>query len=470
MSSKRRTGRNERRNVVDIGDYQRKPLNMNIGLAVLLVLFVYILIYVAGYLRTKHIVSYEVVRGSLSVSNVYEGIAIRQEEAYPAQGAGYLNFFAREGEHVAAGDLVYSIDGSGKIAEMLATQQDEVLLSDDDLSTIRQQMMQFQKEFDERQFSSAYNFSQQLSSTALKLSNYNMLDQLKVISDGENANFVYAPKPGTVVFGSDGLEALRPEDVSMDLFENKPERTYPQSGGLVSDQDVAYKLIDSENWSIVVPMKPDRATELEEAEYVKVRFLKNQYESWAKVTTLYNADSTFVQLDFTNSCITFATDRFINIEIMLSQEEGLKVPNSSIVSKDFYLIPKEYKMDSKNSKDGGFWRRQYDEDGNMKDVFVDCKIYYADDEFYYVDQETFFAGDQILMPDSPSNVYIVSRMSGLDGVYNMNKGYADFTAITILYQNEEYSIIKSNTRYGLSEYDFIVLDAESVKPDQILYE
>ena len=58
----------------------------------------------------------------------------------------------------------------------------------------------------------------------------------------------------------------------------------------------------------------------------------------------------------------------------------------------------------------------------------------------------------------------------LTGVYNMNKGYADFTVITILYQNDEYSIIKSNTRYGLAEYDFIVLDAASVKPDQILNE
>ncbi len=443
---------------------------MNIGLAVMLVLFVYILIYVVGYLRTKHVVSYEVVKGSLSVSNVYEGIAIRDEEAYPCEGAGYLNFFAREGEHLAAGDLVYSIDSSGKIAEMMETQQEEALLSEEDLSKIRQQMLGFQKEFTPKQFGSVYPFTQQISSTALKLSNYNMLDQLNLISGGESASFVYAPKSGTVVFGSDGLENLRPEDVSMELFDERPQRTYPQSGALVTDQEMAYKLIDSENWSMVVPMKPERATELEEAEYVKVRFLKNQYESWAKVTTLYNADSTFVQLDFTNSCITFAQDRFINIEIMLSQEEGLKVPNSSIVEKDLFMIPKEYRMDSRNSKDGGFWRREIDENGNEKDVFVDCKIYHNDDEFYYVDMETFHAGDRIVMPETGDPIYNVSRMSTLTGVYNMNKGYADFTVITILYQNDEYSIIKSNTRYGLAEYDFIVLDAASVKPDQVLNE
>ena len=462
MSSKKPGSR-----IVNIGDYRRKPLNMNIGFVVLIFLFIYLLVYVAGYLNTRHIVSYEVVKGSLSVSNTYEGIAIRSEEAYPCNGAGYLNFFAREGEHVAAGDLVYSIDSSGKIDEMLKTQQEEVLLSEEDLDQLRSQMIQFQKEFDPRQFGSVYSFSDQLSSTALKLSNYNMLDQLQLISGGGNADFVYAPKSGIVVFGTDGLEDLDPSQVSMSLFEEHAERTHPQSGGLVSDQDMAYKLIDSENWSLVVPMKPERATELEEEEYVKVRFLKNQYESWAKVTTLYNADNTYVQLDFTNSCITFATDRYVNIEIETSQQEGLKVPNSSIISKDFFLIPKEYRMDSKNSKDGGFWRREYDEEGRQRDVFVDCKIYYSDDDWFYVDTETFSAGDVILMPEGGAD-YTVSRMDPLSGVYNMNKGYADFTAVTVLYQNEEYSIIKSNTRYGLSEYDFIVLDASSVKPDQIL--
>ncbi|MCR5418808.1 MAG: hypothetical protein K6E84_07825 [Lachnospiraceae bacterium] len=460
----------ENSNITNIGDYRRKPLNMNIGLVILLLLFVYFIICVIGYFRTKHIVSYEVVKGSLSVSNVYEGIAIRQEEAYHASGAGYLNFFAREGEHVANGDLVYSIDGSGKISEMLSTQREEMLLSEEDLDSLQHQMIQFQKEFDKNHMSSAYTFQEQLASSTLKLSNYNVLDQLKMVSGSENADFVYAPKSGTVVFGSDGLEDLKPEDVTMALFEEKAERKAPASGDLVSADDFAYKLIDNENWSVVIPITPERAAELQEAEYVKVKFLKNQYESWARVTTLYNADSTFVQLDFTNSCITFAQDRYISLEVMLNQQEGLKVPNSSIITKDFFLIPKEYKLDSKGSKDGGFMQETYDEEGNPKTAFNDGKIYYADDDYYYVDTDRFKAGDRILMPDQAGSVYVISRMSTLEGVYNMNKGYADFTVITVLYQNEEYSIIKSNTKYGLSEYDFIVLDAASVKPDQLVFE
>ena len=56
------------------------------------------------------------------------------------------------------------------------------------------------------------------------------------------------------------------------------------------------------------------------------------------------------------------------------------------------------------------------------------------------------------------------------GVYNINKGYADFKQIIILENNEEYSIVKSNTTYGLNVYDYIVLDAETVEDNDFIYE
>ena len=79
------------------------------------------------------------------------------------------------------------------------------------------------------------------------------------------------------------------------------------------------------------------------------------------------------------------------------------------------------------------------------------------------------AGDILYKPDS-QETYTVSRRATLTGVYNMNKGYADFKEIQILYQNEEYSIVKANTQYGLNVYDYIVLDAESVSDDQFINE
>ena len=65
-------------------------------------------------------------------------------------------------------------------------------------------------------------------------------------------------------------------------------------------------------------------------------------------------------------------------------------------------------------------------------------------------------------------MHTISQLGSLVGVYNKNKGYADFKQIQILYQNEEYSIIRSNTEYGLIEYDYIVLDAQTVDENEFL--
>lgn len=94
--------------------------------------------------------------------------------------------------------------------------------------------------------------------------------------------------------------------------------------------------------------------------------------------------------------------------------------------------------------------------------------YSETDTDYYLDENTLSAGDVIDKPDS-TDTFTLSAQDGLTGVYNINKGYADFRQITILYQNEEYSIVQSNTTYGLSEYDHIVLDASAVTPDTLVY-
>ena len=39
----------------------------------------------------------------------------------------------------------------------------------------------------------------------------------------------------------------------------------------------------------------------------------------------------------------------------------------------------------------------------------------------------------------------------------------------MLYANEEYTIVKEGTTFGLTIYDRIVLNAEAVEEDQVIY-
>ena len=464
----------ERNNkITNINEYRPGKIQLNPGMIVFAVILVYMIICMIMYFNTKHIVGYEVVEGSLSVPNVYEGIALRDETVFSAGGTGYINFFAREAEHVACGDLIYTLDSSGKIAEMMEASEEEILFSDRDLSDIQNNVIHFQNSFSEKEFERVYDFKGQVDGMALKLSNYNMLSNINSIlgSSADNVSFQYAPASGVVVYGIDGYEELKAENISKEMFgEERKEQVQLETNQLVGTEDKAYKLLRSEDWSIVIPMDKGRAQELLEEEYVEVKFLKNQYTSWAKVNVLDNADGTYLKLDFTNSMITFATDRYIDLEILYHQEKGLKVPSSAIAEQEFFLIPLAYRQDAMSGgTTGKFLRESYNEEGELVTKNVEAKIYYADEEYYYVDTSNFKIGDHICKTDSSDKMQI-SKVGTLIGVYNINKGYADFTSITILYSNEEYSIVKSNTKYGLSEYDYIVLDASTVHADDFIYE
>jgi hypothetical protein len=114
-------------------------------------------------------------------------------------------------------------------------------------------------------------------------------------------------------------------------------------------------------------------------------------------------------------------------------------------------------------------REAYKEDGTLSAEEIELTVYNETETDYYVSDESLRIGDYLISQDSGEK-YAVSKKATLIGVYNMNKGYAVFRQIIILYQNDEYAIVKSNTEYGLNAYDYIVLDASSVTDDALLYE
>ncbi|MBR4027192.1 MAG: hypothetical protein IKJ01_06495, partial [Lachnospiraceae bacterium] len=77
-------------------------------------------------------------------------------------------------------------------------------------------------------------------------------------------------------------------------------------------------------------------------------------------------------------------------------------------------------------------------------------------------------GDRIVMEDSIDLYSIGTDTDELLGVYNINKGYAVFKQINILYENEEYAIVAQKTPYGIALYDHIALDAESIEEHELV--
>lgn len=453
----------------------RKPLNLNIGMIIFGVIFIYVIVCVIMYFQTSHIVRYEVKEGSLATDNIYKGVIIREETVVYNQSAGYVNYYAREGERVAKNALVYIVDETGRLSEDLeAAAMGENSLSDRELAEFKSEIVNFVHSFDSAHYSSVYDVKYSLKNTVLKLANAGMLDSISGLngSSGVNINYFYAPVTGIVSYWTDGYEELTAQDVTAETFDtdNGYEKKQVLGNSLLAAGDPVYKLSTSEKWSLVIPVEAARGAQLQEEEFVKVRFLKNQYESWGEVHLLTNGDgNTYLQLDFTNSMITFVSDRFLEVELIVEDETGLKIPVSSIVQKEFYLIPEEFVIPGGTDGGESIVRQCYLEDGTISSEILEVEVYNFDSESgeYYLDSTFLNAGDILYKLDG-QETFTVSKRATLTGVYNMNKGYADFKQINILYQNEEYAIVKSNTKYGLSVYDYIVLNAETVSDDQFI--
>ncbi len=439
----------------------------------LLLFFAYTIYLIAQLLGRGSVASYQVRSGSLALHNLYTGITLREERIVYCRDTGYVAYFAREGEHMGVGDMIYAIDETGSLNEMSKNTSGESSLSDTELRELRSEIIDFSAGFNADNFYKCYDFLYDLDGSLLRLANVNMMQTITEVGGSYTAELVKisnAETPGYVVYHTDGYESISANDISPELFDKeKYEKKQLTNHALLSSGDPVYKLITSENWQLIIPVESQRAFELKDEGYVRVRFLKDRQELWASVDLLPCDDETiYVVLGFNTSMISYCTDRFLDIELVKSNENGLKIPVSSISHKEFYLVPREYVLEER-ADSCTVLRKTFTQEGGSSTETIDIEIYSANEEYFYVSDPRLGIGDYLIMPDS-MNEFPVSMKGELTGVYYINKGYADFRQISILEQNDEYAIVKPNTTYGLSEYDYIALDASSLFDNDFIFD
>lgn len=461
----------KRSNQQNIPTY-RRPLNINVGMLIFLVILIYVLYSIVRYATTKQVVAYTVRSGSISENSVYEGIAIRQEEVVTAEYAGNVNYYSKEGTRLATGDLVYTIDETGEIQSKLSeTSSTGELFTADDYADIRSDIESFGGSFSAQEFSSVYTFKDSLDSTIQKITNGSILADIESIGNSASVHYCTIPQTGYVIYTTDGYEDKTFETVNAaDYDRTSYTATELVNNAMVSAGDPVYRLETAEDWSVVIPLdSAETATALGDLGVVKVRFTKNRYESWATITTKQDQSGDwFANLAFTNSMITFATDRFISLELLTQTTNGLKIPRTALVDGEFYIVPADYVTEGSNGQ-SSVLREIYDENGEKSTEIVTVTVYNEEDGNVWLDQDALRNGDKLDKLDSSATT-TVAQTGQLTGVYNINEGYADFRQVTVIAQNDEYAIVESDSAYGLREYDYIVLDASTMTPDEFLYE
>ena len=145
-----------------------------------------------------------------------------------------------------------------------------------------------------------------------------------VIEDsGIEVTSYQAPRDGIVAFTVDGYENLTKESFTPEHFDlTEYESTVLSDQMQIRAGDPAYRLITSENWSVIVPLDEATAENLikDEVTSIRVRVDKDSESMWADISLIEKDGEYYGCVDFDNSMIRYAEDRFLNVELILEDE------------------------------------------------------------------------------------------------------------------------------------------------------
>lgn len=406
----------------------------------------------------------------------HKGIAIRNEEVFNAEKAGYINFFVSSGKRVGVGTPIFSIDETGSMNSFLSDPSlSEFSLSSDNVKKLKKVLNGFSLNYNDNSFSTVYTSKSSINTSLIDYANMSGSEALQAILEENGINYsqAYAPAAGVVSFTLDGFEGRNTESVKEEDFNTENYSVnHVGSGQLVTSDTPVYKLVTEEEWTIVFPITDEERERYSSETQLRIKFKGTDISELCNYKQVNNIDgNVYGKLTLDKYMVDFINERYVTFNIENDSRSGLKIPKSAVVKKTFLIIPSEYLARGGDDTGEGFLKEVYSEKGTSIE-YIPLNIYNNDEEYCYVDfssNSPLQPGDYVVKPDSTER-YQLGATASLDGVYNINKGYAVFKQISVIDANDEYYTVKKNQRYGLSVYDHILFDPSGVNEGDFIYQ
>ncbi len=450
----------------------RKRRSVNIGIIIFTILFLYMAINIYLYFTKEHMSIFEVKEGANVEDNLFTGLVLREEEIIYTDRAGYISYFQKDGARIAKNTSVYAVDDSRQIMDMIMSSETPLKVSDETNAQFLYELDKFRTNYSDSQFDPVYSFREEARSTVLDLLNQTMIEEGRTIEEETGLSFSYgviqSSGSGIVTYYQDSYENITADMVTPEMFQEESyQRIQLRTTEMLAQNSPVYKLITSDTWHIILPLSKEQYTRLSGKTSINLTIEKDEQEISAALS-LYQKDSAYyARLTMDKLLPNYIQDRYLRVMLHLDSEKGYKIPLSSIVEKDFYLVPLDFFTVGADSGKTGLVKETYSENGEVNFTFIAADKYYEDDAYGYVDTRLFSSGTWITSTEGKR--YQLSLTKKLTGVFNVNMGYAVFKRIEPLYQNEAYCIIKKNTSYGVSLYDHIALDGSTAVEQKIIY-
>lgn len=456
----------------------RKRLSViNLGTVVFLVIIIYLTAYVIRYLGKEKLAIYEVSESNMSENISGTGMILREETLITTEEKGYVNYYVKDGSRVKKDGIVYTLDTTGKLQSYLNELLEEKnTVSDEEKHQVYEDLQAFSDSFSDDNFSEVYEAKSEINHDLMSYTDTILADNKDQLEEKFGSGSyveVRAGESGLVSFFSDGMEDITDSTFTKEDFANGSKMKDLRSRKKLSAGSPVYRMVTGQNWTLVIPVNKDdynRMKNLEKKDIhtVQVTFRADNFVTKADFECQKKEDSCYVMLEFDNYVQRYINQRYLSVRLQLSETSGLQIPASSLVQKDVYKIPAEYMTKGSNSSSDN-QVNVLSENKNGEEILTQVTVtkYRTEGENVLIASDKLEAGDRISNVEK-AKTYTLKETSVLQGVYVVNRGYAEFKPVTILERTEDYCIISADDS-DVELYDRVILNSETIKEDQVIY-
>lgn len=446
-----------------------KTSQLNIGVIIFLIILVYMLYNIFQYFTTERVAVYEVSQGTIAQNNTFTGVILREEKIYNTESPGYISYYNKDATKVGVNSYVYSVDENGNFyQEILAQNSGRLLSGKGAYDNLEKTAQEYVLNYSDENFYQVYSFKYDMEAELMEAISANAMSGMSENGNYNGLHVFRAPEPGIVVYNTDGLENVTIDNFTEDIFDKSSHvKNNLMTREKVNAGEPAFKLITSEIWNLLIPIDDKLAADLAEETSIKIEFKKDNSTAWGSSRILNRNGASYLALTFQSAGLRFATERYLEIELLLTDTSGLKIPNTALTEKNFFLLPKDFLTKGGDDNSNGIMCRYEDKEGKFVTKFIAVAVGQEEGNTYYIAAEELSGGEIVIKPDS-NETYTLNKQEPLQGVYNINRGYAVFRRVEVLFQNEEYSIVGTGTKYGVSLYDHIALEAARITENEII--
>lgn len=424
-----------------------------------MIVLVYTISFFVRIFNKNEVKIYEVTTGEIVNVDRHRGFIYRDESIANCVNDGYINFFVTDAERVNRGAFIYTIND-----EPSEIKQYE--LNDNDRNIIKQNIKMYNNNISNLDFSNIYLAKDGLSELINEINIIKQLEDIDIEKEISAKEKGYAQYAGLVSFLIDGYENTKIEEFNEETIKNYNIIKYISQKKVVKKNDQIYKIVKNPEISIAFDSSYDYDN-YDKKNNLRIKFVYENVTTNGRIESFIGNDNKkHFKLVITDYPEKFLNKRVVDFEIENKKVNGFKIPIKSIISKNCYIIPKTMVEKDMETNENIL----YKVGANGARERISFNIAKEDDKYCYISIDDTLSGIRYgdVLTNRYRDTYSLSEVVKLEGVYNMNKGYAVFKNIEVIDRTNEYAIIKKDTINGVAIYDHLALNANNIKEGDLI--